>query len=132
VAHGYRCAGEFLLTDAVERPGCVLLDITMPGLNGMDVLKSLRTRPTAPPIVLLTGFDDVMASVDAMKAGAIDYLVKPVKAGKVLECVARALRIDAAAKSAQQEIEALRRRVALLTAVERKILLGVAHNKLNK
>src|SRR5688572_29823895 len=70
-ASGYRCEGEFLLTDALDRPGCVLLDITMPGLNGMDVLKALRARPTAPPIVLLTGFDDVFTSVDAMKSGAI-------------------------------------------------------------
>jgi FixJ family two-component response regulator len=131
-ASGYRCAGEFLLTDALDRPGCVLLDITMPGLNGMDVLKALRARPTAPPIVLLTGFDDVLTSVDAMKSGAIDYLVKPVKAEKVLECVVRALRIDAQSKAAQQETQVLRRRVELLTASERKILLGIAHNKLNK
>jgi FixJ family two-component response regulator len=131
-ARGYQCAGEFMLTDALERPGSILLDITMPGMNGMEVLKALNARRTAPPVVLLTGFDDVLTSVDAMKAGAIDYLVKPFDPDKLLECVARALRVDEQQRVAQQEAEALRRRIEQLSAVQRKILLGIANNKPNK
>jgi FixJ family two-component response regulator len=82
--------------------------------------------------VLLTGFDDVLTSVDAMKAGAIDYLVKPFDPDKLLECVARALRVDEQQRVAQQEAEALRRRIEQLSAVQRKILLGIANNKPNK
>jgi FixJ family two-component response regulator len=131
-ARGHRCAGELLLTDAMEQPGCVLLDIRMPGLNGMDVLKALRARRAAPPIVLLTGIDDVLTSVAAMKAGAIDYLVKPVQPDKLLECVVRALRTDAEIRATQRESEVLEQRVRQLSSVERKILLGIAHHKLNK
>ena len=131
-ARGYGCAGEFLLSDGMERAGCVLLDINMPDLNGMRLLRALRERSLAPPVVMLTALDDVTTCVDAIKIGAIDYLVKPINADKLLDCVARALRIDDDAKVAQLKRDALRARLEQLSAVERRILLGLASHRLNK
>ncbi len=131
-AIGYRCAGEFLLADRLDNPGCILLDIRMPGPSGMDLLKALRARRVALPIVLLTGFDDVGTSVDAMKAGAIDYLVKPASAERVLQAVTKALQLNASARQAERELRDLRTRFDELNTLERRILTGIMNNKLNK
>lgn len=131
-AIGYRCAGEFLLASPLEEPGCILLDIMMPGPSGLELLKALRTRRVTMPIVLLTGFDDIGASVDAMKSGAIDYLVKPAAAERVLQAVAKALQRDASMRQAEQELTDLRNRFAELNPLERKILAGIMNNRLNK
>src|SRR4051812_48491083 len=93
-AKGYRCAGEFLLTDPVHEPGCVLLDITMPGPSGMDLLKALHLKRTLPPVIFLTGCDDIDTSVDAIKTGAVDYLVKPTSSEKLISAINKALAID--------------------------------------
>jgi FixJ family two-component response regulator len=131
-AKGYRCAGEFLLANPLDEPGCVLLDIMMPGPSGMELLKALRSRRIALPIVLLTGYDDVNTSVEAMKAGAVDYLVKPAPAERVLQAVAKALQRDTTARHAEQELSELRERFDELNPLERKILAGIMNNRLNK
>ncbi len=131
-AIGYRCAGEFLLANPLDDPGCVLLDITMPGPSGMDLLKALRSRRVALPIVLLTGCDDVGTSVDAIKAGAIDYIVKPAPAERVLQAVTKALERDSKARCAEREVADLRRRFDELNPLEKKILSGIMNNRLNK
>lgn len=131
-ATGYRCAGEFLLADPLDQPGCILLDITMPGPSGMDLLRALRCRRVAMPIVLLTGYDDVSTSVEAMKAGAIDYIVKPAPAERVLQAVGKALLRDANMKHAERELTDLRKRFDELNAIEKKILAGIMNSRLNK
>jgi FixJ family two-component response regulator len=131
-ATGYRCAGEFLLADPLDDPGCVLLDITMPGPSGMDLLRALRSRRVTLPIVLLTAYDDVGTSVDAMKAGAIDYLVKPAPTERVLQAVTKALQYDASTRQAERELSDLRKRFDELNPLERKILTGIMNNRLNK
>jgi FixJ family two-component response regulator len=131
-ATGYRCAGEFLLANPLDDPGCILLDITMPGPSGMDLLKALRSRRVSLPIVLLTGYDDVGTSVDAMKAGAIDYLVKPAPAERVLQAVTKALQCNASMRHAERELTDLRKRFDELSSLERRILAGIMNNRLNK
>jgi FixJ family two-component response regulator len=131
-AIGYRCAGEFLLASPLDDPGCILLDIMMPGPSGMELLKALRTRRVTLPIVLLTGYDDVGTSVDAMKAGAVDYLVKPASGERVLQAVTKALQRDTSMRQAEQELTELRKRFAELNPLERKILTGIMNNRLNK
>ena len=131
-ATGYRCAGEFLLASPLDEPGCILLDIMMPGPSGMELLRALRTRRVTLPIVLLTGYDDVGTSVDAMKAGAVDYLVKPAPAERVLQAVTKALQRDTSMRQAEQELTDLRKRFAELNPLERKILAGIMNNRLNK
>lgn len=131
-AVGYACAGEFLLAQEGEAAGCILLDISMPGPSGIDLLRALVARGSAPPIVFVTGRDDVFTSVDVMKSGAFDYIVKPVAAERVLHVVRRALEVDAKRVAARRELAELRSRFDSLTAAERTIFLGVVCNRLNK
>lgn len=132
-AVGYGCAGEFLLALRGETAvGCILLDITMPGPSGIDLLHGLMQRGSAPPILFVTARDDVMTSVDAMKQGAFDYIVKPASAERVLAVVARALEVDARRTTAQRELRVLYARFALLTETERAIFAGVLSHRLNK
>lgn len=131
-AAGYGCAGEFLLAQRGEAVGCILLDISMPGPSGIDLLKALVARGSTPPIIFVTGRDDVMTSVDVMKCGAFDYLVKPVLAERVLSVVDRALKVDERRVAALRELRELRLRFASLTGAERSIFVGVVSHRLNK
>jgi two-component system, LuxR family, response regulator FixJ len=129
---GYGCAGEFLLAQADETGGCILLDIAMPGPSGIDLLKALVSRELSPPVIFVTGRDDVYTSVDVMKSGAFDYLVKPVGAERIVPVVRRALQVDAQRRTDRSELDALRRRFDTLTRSERAIFHGIMHNRLNK
>jgi FixJ family two-component response regulator len=131
-AKGYRCAGEFLLADPVHEPGCVLLDITMPGPSGMDLLKALHVKRTLPPVIFLTGCDDINTSVDAIKTGAVDYLVKPTSSEKLLNAINKALSIDTQRRAHQQQVTDLKQRYEQLSQMERRILAGIMNNRLNK
>jgi FixJ family two-component response regulator len=131
-AVGYGCAGEFLMAIRGEAAGCILLDITMPGPSGIELLRALMERGSVPPTVFVTARDDVMTSVDAMKMGAFDYLVKPVGAERTLTVVERAMQVDARRVAARHEVQALCSRFALLTDQERTIFVGVFSHRLNK
>ena len=131
-AIGYGCAGDFLLRLRGEAAGCILLDITMPGPSGIDLLRALQQRGSAPPIVFVTARDDVMTSVEAMKQGAFDYIVKPASAERLLSVVDRALEIDARRVAARTELRDVYSRFALLTTAERAIFVGVISHRLNK
>jgi two-component system, LuxR family, response regulator FixJ len=131
-AKGYRCAGEFLLADPVHGPGCVLLDITMPGPSGMDLLKALHGKRTLPPVIFLTGCDDINTSVDAIKTGAVDYLVKPTNSEKLLSAINKALSLDRERRAHQQQVTDLKQRYDQLSQMERRILAGIMNNRLNK
>jgi FixJ family two-component response regulator len=131
-AVGYGCAGEFLLALHGEAAGCILLDISMPGPSGFELLHGLMQRGSATPILFVTARDDIMTSVDAMKQGAFDYIVKPASPERVLAVVARAMEADARRTSAQRELRASYARFALLTDIERAIFAGVLSHRLNK
>lgn len=131
-AVGYRCAGEFLLSDAAATPGCVVLDVCMPGPSGVELLDALATRESAPPVIFVTGCSDVSTSVHAMKAGAIDFLTKPVKTETLLNCVRNAITIDMERRAAQRESRELRERYATLTRREKAVFNGVVRGELNK
>jgi FixJ family two-component response regulator len=129
---GYGCVGELLLANADAIEGCILLDIVMPGPSGMDLLSTLACGDLSPPIIFVTGRDDISTSVHAMKSGAFDYLVKPVGAEKMLEAVGRALQVDAQRRAEQRELVELQGRVSTLTRLERAVLQGVLRNRLTK
>ncbi|HEY4370118.1 MAG TPA: response regulator [Steroidobacteraceae bacterium] len=131
-AVGYGCAGEFLLAMCSEPAGCILLDITMPGPSGIDLLRAMMQRGAVPPTIFVTARDDIMTSVSAMKMGAFDYLVKPVSAERMLSVVERAMQLDAQRIAAQRELQALCARFAGLTNAERAIFAGVTTHRLNK
>lgn len=129
---GYRCAGEFLMAHGAAVSGCILLDISMPGPSGLDLMKALAARDYAPGVVFVTGLDDLSTTVAMMKLGAIDYLIKPVSFEMTVGAVQRALEADRRRRALRRELQEIRVRFETLTQSERTIFQGVAHNRLNK
>ena len=113
-------------------PGCLVLDLSMPQMTGLEVQQALGARGLAMPIVFLTGRADIPTSVKAMKQGAADFLTKPVDEEDLLAAVARAVERDAAARRDRAEVAAIEGRLAALTPREREVLEHVISGKLNK
>jgi len=128
----YASPRVFLERAPVDRPGCVVVDLRMPELSGLDLQEELSRRGCEWPLVFLTGHGDVPSSVRAMKAGAIDFLSKPCDDTDLLAAVERALARDADARAARAEKEAIRAHFAVLTPREREVCLLVAQGLLNK
>jgi FixJ family two-component response regulator len=131
-ARGYGSAGDFLLTPLPDRPGCVLLDVRMPGPSGLDLQVALHERGILLPVIFLTGHADVPTSVRAMKTGAVDFLSKPVERDVLLEALGRALAMDAAARAERSGAAEIRARFATLTPREREVFELVVSGRLNK
>ncbi|MDZ4139446.1 MAG: response regulator transcription factor [Erythrobacter sp.] len=130
--HAYGSGSEFLKTASTLETGCVLLDVRMPGLDGLQVQAALRARGIAMPVVVLTGHGDVAIAVQAMKAGAIDFIEKPFEKAVLLDAITRGFwRINDADSKAVEEANA-QVRLALLTPREREILDGLAQGYPNK
>ena len=98
---GYESATEFLNSDPCSGPGCILLDLQMPGVSGLDLQESLARMEERLPVIFLTGHGDIPASVRAMKAGAVDFLTKPVRREALLTAVQNALGVDAKGRAAR-------------------------------
>jgi len=128
----YASAGEFLLDPPGDAPGCLLLDLRMPGPSGLDLQEALARRGIGLPVVFLTGHGDLATGVRAMKAGAVDFLVKPVEREPLLGAVARALELDAGKRAARGADAELQARFAQLTAREREVFELVVAGRLNK
>ncbi|MCJ7442094.1 MAG: response regulator [Thermoanaerobaculaceae bacterium] len=131
-ARGYGSTGEFLLQPPPDRPGCVLLDLRMPGPSGLELQAALKRQGVALPVIFLTGHGNVASSVRAMQAGAVDFLTKPVKRETLFEALRRALERDARERARREEAEQLRARFASLSSREREVVDSVACGKLNK
>jgi FixJ family two-component response regulator len=129
---GYRSAGEFLLAPRDNTAGCIVLDVRMPGPSGLDLHEALRREKDALPVIFLTGHGDIPMSVRAMKAGAVDFLTKPVARETLLSAVQNALACDAQRRTARARAAALRARYEALTARERAVFSLVVAGKLNK
>ena len=129
---GYASATEFLNSDPCAEPGCILLDLRMPELSGLDLQQSLARMEERLPIIFLTGHGDVPASVRAMKAGAVDFLTKPVQRETLLRAVQSALDIDAKARAARVVLRELQNLYETLTPREREVFAHVVSGKLNK
>jgi FixJ family two-component response regulator len=128
----FACAEEFLATCRAEEISCLLLDVSMPGLDGLELQRRLVRAGAAVPIVFLTGHGDIPMSVRAVKAGAIDFLTKPVDAPTLLHAVRTALTAAAAEKCERDETTLAAARFSRLTPREREVLEGVVAGKPNK
>ena len=128
---GYPSAGEFLLARPGNMPGCVVLDVRMPGHSGLDLQVAFGKQESLP-IIFLTGHGDIPMSVRAMKAGAVDFLTKPVKREVLLNAVQTALARDAETRTARESVAALRSSYDNLTPCERAVFTLVVAGKLNK
>jgi FixJ family two-component response regulator len=131
-ARGYSSTGEFLLQPLPERPGCLLLDLRLPGPSGLDLQAALQQRDIRLPIVFLSGHANVAASVRAMKAGAVDFLTKPVKRDVLLDAIGRALERDAMQRTAREKADLLRARFESLTERQRQVFERIVAGRLNK
>ena len=127
----YASAGDFLLA-APHAPGCIVLDLNMPGPDGLELQDGLARAGSALPVIFLTGHGDVTHSVRAMKAGAIDFLQKPVESEILLTAIGAALERGNARQAEVERIESLRARYSSLTQRERDILMHVVAARLNK
>ena len=123
---------DFLAQHDPGIPGCALLDIGMDEVDGLALQEALRRAETARPIIFITGRDDVRTSVRAMKAGAIDYLTKPVTDTTLLAAVETAIATDRKVRREQAEIAALRERFSGLTERETEVMTHVVRGRLNK
>jgi FixJ family two-component response regulator len=128
----YASAAEFLLDDAASATGCVLLDLKLRGPSGFDLQDALVRRGCQIPIVFMSAHGDIPASVRAMKAGAVDFLTKPMQRGPLLAAIRAALAREAAQSATADRLADLRMRYARLTDRERAVLEGVVAGKLNK
>ena len=131
-AAAFESPKAFLLELAPGSAGCAILDVAMPGLDGLALQRELHARGSTLPIVFLTGRGDIPKSVQAMKRGAIDFLTKPVDDEVLLAAVRAALARDRAQRQAREEAADVRRRLESLTLREREVLEGVVAGKLNK
>jgi FixJ family two-component response regulator len=123
---------ELLETDVLDRPGCLVLDVRMPGSSGLDLQLHLAASGNPKPIVFLTGYGDVPMSVQAMKAGAIDFLTKPVRDQALLDAVAAGIKRDLAQRAEAEAMRSNVDRLETLTPRERQVLHEVARGRLNK
>ena len=128
----FASAREFLARPAFSGTGCVILDVNMPGMTGLQLRDMMAERNISLPVVFLTGHGDVPMSVDAMKKGAVDFLQKPVNDEALLQAVHHAVERHAAAQVHRQEVERIQARVQRLTPRERDVLEYVIGGCLNK
>lgn len=125
-------AQEFLERPRAMVPSCLLLDVSLPGLNGLDLQKSIATERREMPIIFITGYGNIPMSVQAMKAGAVEFLTKPFNDEALLTAIEAALARSQTALAAELELRALRECYALLTPREREVMALVVAGLLNK
>jgi FixJ family two-component response regulator len=128
----YPSAGDFLLAQPADAPGCILLDVNMPGPSGLDLQAALSNLNYAIPIIFLTGQGDIPISVRAMKAGAVDFLTKPVQREALLGAVKDALTRDAENRAGREQVGAVHLHFNSLTPRERAVFFLVVAGKMNK
>jgi FixJ family two-component response regulator len=128
----YASPEEFLQQHDPAEPGCAVLDVAMPGLDGLGLQQALTAGGSHRPIIFITGKGDVPTSVRAMKAGALDFLTKPVNEPDLLEAISRAKARDSEHRRVNSELDSIRAKLNTLTPREREVLTHVVAGRLNK
>ena len=128
----FATAQDFLGHERPDLPGCVVLDVELPGLSGLDLQRELGAHGIKLPIIFITGYGDIPMSVRAMKAGATEFLTKPFRDQELLNAIQQALERDRAARQHSREIAELREHFDALTSREREVMALVVAGWLNK
>jgi FixJ family two-component response regulator len=123
---------EFLCRQRPDAPSCLVLDVELPGMSGLDFQRDLATAGVCIPIIFITGYGDIPMTVKAMKSGAVEFLPKPFRDEDLLNAIHQALDLDRAMRQKQSELTELRRRYQSLTARERQVMAHVVSGMLNK
>jgi FixJ family two-component response regulator len=123
---------EFLALKPVEVEGCLVLDVNMPGMNGLDLQREMNDSGISLPVIFLTGHGDIPMTVHALKAGAAHFLTKPVREDELVAAIRQALENDRAARSERAGIRKLRECFDLLSPRERQVMQFVVSGRLNK
>jgi FixJ family two-component response regulator len=128
----FASAQEFLALKPVEAEGCVVLDINMPGMNGLDLQREMNDSGISLPVIFLTGHGDIPMTVHALKAGAVHFLTKPVQEDELMNAIRQALESDRESRSKRADIRKLREYFNLLSPRERQVMQLVVSGRLNK
>jgi len=128
----FETAQDFLQSKRPDVPGCMVLDVRLPGLSGLDLQRELSAHAIKLPIIFITGYGDVPMSVRAIKAGAVEFLTKPFRDQDLLDAIQQAVTRDRDSRHEQREMTKLSQRFGSLTAREREVLDLVAAGLLNK
>ena len=131
-AAAFSSTHELLEAELPERPGCLVLDVRMPGASGLDLQQHLAEKGSVKPIIFLTGHGDIPMSVQAMKAGAVDFLTKPVREQSLLDAITLGIERDIAERANARVVQAHVDRYATLTPREREVCGLVVLGRLNK
>ena len=123
---------EFLDTKRADCPSCLVLDVRLPGMSGLDFQRALAEAGVSLPIIFITGHGDVPMSVQAMKSGAVEFLIKPFRTQELLDAIQQALDRDRKLREGRREIAELRQRYETLTPREREVMELVVSGLLNK
>lgn len=123
---------EFLASKRTDCPGCLVLDVRLPGMSGLDFQRALAEAGVSLPIIFITGHGDVPMSVQAMKSGAVEFLLKPFRTQELLDAIQQALDRDRKLREGRREIAELRHRYETLTPREREVIELVVSGLLNK
>jgi FixJ family two-component response regulator len=130
--HPFGTAEEFLRSRPPDGPSCLVLDVSLPGVNGLDLQRELADAGVRIPIVFITGHGDIPMSVKAMKSGAVEFLTKPFEDQGLLDAIHQALERDRVTRQLQSNFAKVRKRYQTLTAREREVMGLVVSGKLNK
>jgi len=128
----YAAAGEFMAAPAVDRPGCIVIDIRLPDMNGLDFQVQLTQMGVRLPVVMMTGHGDIPMSVRAMKCGAVDFLAKPFRDQDMLDAVMAAIERDRQRRAVDSDVSQLLQRFETLSPRERQVMLLVTSGMMNK
>ncbi|HTR25321.1 MAG TPA: response regulator transcription factor [Terriglobales bacterium] len=131
-AVSFATAQEFLLGKRGDGPSCLVLDVRLPGISGLDLQRELRKTAIKIPIIFITGHADIPMTVTAMKSGAVEFLTKPFRDQDLLDVIQRALTRDRVVREKQKQLAELQKRYAELSSREREVMSLVVSGMLNK
>ena len=131
-AESFAAAQEFLGSERPRGPSCLVLDVRLPGISGLDLQQELRRAGVRIPIIFITGHADIPMTVKAMKSGAVEFLTKPFRDQDLLDVIQRALNRDSVVREKQRQLVGLKERYAALSAREREVMSLVVSGMLNK
>ena len=128
----FTSATEFLNSNPAAVAGCVVLDVNMPGMNGLELQREMNLSGIRMPVIFLTGCGDIPMTVQALKAGAVHFLTKPVREDELMDAIRQALEVDRKSRPERAEMEQLRQRSDSLAPRERQVMGLVVSGRLNK